>query len=242
MPELLFFLIAFLAEVIGTMAGFGSSTLFIPAALLFFDFPVALALGAFFHMFGNAGRLAFFRGRVDRRILLAFGLPSAAFTLAGALLVSLAPQVILKALLGAFLIFFSVHSLLKPDFAVKASVRNCAAGGAITGFLAGLIGAAGALRGAFLTSFRLEKSTYIATIAAISLTVDFMRVPVYLLSGFVPNDLLYLLPILFAIAIAGSFTGRQIVGRIDQKTFRKLVLAAIALAGAKLALDGLGGL
>ena len=59
--EILFFLSAFVAEIIGTMAGFGSSTIFLPLALFFVDFKTAIVLVAIFHLFGNIGRISFFR-------------------------------------------------------------------------------------------------------------------------------------------------------------------------------------
>ncbi|HLD75798.1 MAG TPA: TSUP family transporter [Candidatus Norongarragalinales archaeon] len=88
--EELFFAAAFLAEVAGTMAGFGSSTIFLPLALFFVDFKTALVLVALFHLFGNLGRIALFRHGLNGRLLLHFGLPSVILTLAGALLVALA--------------------------------------------------------------------------------------------------------------------------------------------------------
>ena len=52
-PDIIFFVAAFFSEVLGTMAGFGSSTVFLPIALFFFDFRTALILVAIFHMSGN---------------------------------------------------------------------------------------------------------------------------------------------------------------------------------------------
>src|SRR3989338_10858256 len=103
MPEFLFFLAAFLAEVIGTAAGFGSSTIFLPLALFFVDFKVALILVAFFHIFGNIGRITFFRHGLDKRLILIFGVPSVILTILGAVLVNYAPQNVLKLVLGIFL-------------------------------------------------------------------------------------------------------------------------------------------
>ena len=45
-------------------------------------------------------------------------------------------------------------------------------------------------------------------------------------------SLLYI-PILFVIALAGSFTGKGIVSKIPQKQFRRFVLVAILLIGIK---------
>ena len=52
---LLFFLSAFVAAILGTMADFGSSTIFLPLALFFVDFKTAIVLVAIFHLFGNIG-------------------------------------------------------------------------------------------------------------------------------------------------------------------------------------------
>lgn len=231
--NILFFLTAFVSEVIGTMAGFGSSTIFLPLALLFFYFKTALALVAFLHIFGNLGRISFFRHGIDWNLVLKFGLPSVLLTLTGALLVNYIPQEILKGLLGLFLTFYAGLSLWKDTLQTKASTLITISGGAVSGFLAGLIGTGGALRGAFLTAFGLPKEKYIATAATIALAVDFTRIPVYISEGFLKSGSFRYLPVLFVVAFAGSFTGRRIIKRIPQKQFRKFVLIVIFLIGIR---------
>jgi len=238
--DLLFFLAAYIAEIVGTIAGFGSSTVFLPLALLFFDFQTALVLVAFLHIFGNIGRISFFRSELNKRILLIFGVPSVLLTLAGALLVSYISQAALKTLLGIFLIVYALISLWKTDLKIKPSMLNSLVGGSLSGFLAGLIGTGGALRGAFLSAFGLPKEKYIATAAAIALAVDVTRIPVYLSHGFLQNRYYWYLPVLFILALAGSFTGKQIVKQVSQKTFKKIVLLAILIIGLKFIIDWLG--
>lgn len=228
---------AFFAEVIGTVAGFGSSTIFLPIALLFMDFPTALVVVAIFHISGNIGRIIFFKHGIDKNLLLTFGIPSIILTLAGALLVASSPQLILRLVLGIFLVVYASLMLLKPTLSFKPTKTNAAAGGMISGFFAGLIGTGGALRGAFLNSFKLKKERYIATAAAIALAVDMTRLPVYISNGFLPSELYLYLPILFVIAIAGSYTGKKVVDKIPKEKFRKIVLVAVLLAGIKLAAD-----
>jgi len=229
--EILFFLAAFVAEIVGTVAGFGSSTVALPLALLFFDFQTALILVAFLHIFGNVGRISFFKSGLDKRLLLIFGIPSVVFTLAGALLVSSISQTTLKSILGVFLVVYAIIFLWKEKIKLQPSVLNSLIGGSLSGFLAGLIGTGGALRGAFLTAFGLPKEKYIATAAAIALAVDVTRIPVYFAEGFLNNRYYWYIPFLFVIALAGSFTGKQIVKQVPQKTFRKIVLGAIFIVG-----------
>lgn len=237
--NILFFLAAFSSEAIGAIAGFGSSTVFLPLALLFFDFRTALVLVAFFHIVGNIGRISFFKKGLDKELLIKFGIPSIVLALVGALLVPYIPQSTLKGILGVFLIAYATYSLRKENFRIKASNTSAIVGGCLSGFLAGLIGTGGALRGAFLTGFGLPKEKYIATAAGMALAVDLTRIPVYLSQGFLDNKYYWYLPVLFILAFAGSFTGRQIVTIIPQKQFRKFVLIAILLIGIKFIYDWL---
>lgn len=239
MAELLFFISAFIAEVIGTIAGFGSSTIFLPLALFFVDFKTALILVAFFHIFGNLSRVTFFRHGLDKKLILIFGVPSVILTILGALLVNYTPQDVLKLVLGIFLLIFSIVSIVKPYFKFKPSNKNAVIGGGLSGFLAGLIGTGGALRGAFLTAFNLKKENYIATAAAIALAVDITRIPIYFGSGFLKPQFYFYLPLLFIIAIAGSYTGKKIVDKIPQSSFRKFVLTIIAIISLKFIYDGI---
>lgn len=236
---ILFFFSAFIAEIIGTTAGFGSSTVFLPLALLFYDFRTSLVLVAFLHIFGNVGRISFFKKGLDKKLLLTFGLPSVFLTFIGATLIPLISQELLKGILGLFLVVYSLLFLWKDDIQAKPTLKNTVIGGGLSGFLAGLIGTGGALRGAFLTAFRLPKEQYIASSAAIALAVDATRIPIYLSQGFLSKEFYWFVPLLLVIALFGSFTGRQIVRLIPQKQFRKIVLMAIFLIGAKFIFDWL---
>jgi len=238
--QVLFFFSAFFAEIAGTIAGFGSSTIFLPLALFFVDFKTALLLVALTHIFGNLGKITFFKHGIDKRLLIIFGLPSVLLSLFGALLVGYINQDILKMILGIFLAIFSLGSFLMPDFKFAPVAQNAIVGGAISGFIAGLIGTGGALRSAFLTAFNLEKEKYIATAAVIAIAVDATRIPVYLSSDFMDEKYYYFIPMLFVIAILGSFIGRKIVDKISQDKFRKLVLFAIFLISLKFIWDYLG--
>ncbi len=235
--EILFFLSAFVSEIIGTIAGFGSSTVFLPLALLFFDFKTALVLVALLHIFGNFGRISFFKSGLDKRTLVIFGIPSVVLTVIGALLVQYISQDFLKGILGIFLIGYAILSLWKEDLKVRESLLTSIIGGGLSGFLAGLIGTGGALRGAFLTAFGLPKEKYIATAAAIALAVDITRIPIYFAGGFLGSQFYFYVPILFVMALTGSFIGKQIVKRVPQKAFKKMVLVAILIIGIKFIYD-----
>ena len=83
----------------------------------------------------------------------------------------------------------------------------------------------------------MPKEKYIATAAAIALAVDITRIPVYFFQGFLESKYFWYIPVLFVVAITGSFIGKKIVSKIPQKQFKKVVLAAIFTIGIKLVYD-----
>ncbi len=221
------------------MAGFGSSTIYLPLASYFFDFKTALVLVAIFHIFGNLSRIIFFRHGLEKNTLLLFGIPSFFLSLVGATLVGEISQTILKFILGLFLIAISSIFLLNPKLTFPANSKYLMLGGGVSGFITGLIGTGGALRAAFLTGLKIEKEKYVATAAVIALGTDATRIPSYISAGYLSEQSHYLIPILFIIALGGSFVGKKIVSKIDQDKFKMLVLIAIIIVSIKFVIEGI---
>ncbi|HEX7468796.1 MAG TPA: sulfite exporter TauE/SafE family protein [Methanobacterium sp.] len=235
----IFFIVAFLSIVIGTVAGFGTSTIFLPVALIFVDFKTALVLVAITHLSANMGATTFFRHGLDRRLILLFGVPSIFITIIGAYMVTYVPQNILIIILGISLLIFSISFLIKPNFKVPKSDTNTVIGGALSGFLQGLLGIGGPLRGAFLISYDLDKFKYIATLAAIAVIIDLTRIPIYLSNNLLEPQYYIYIPILIVLGVIGSYIGKKIVVFIPQDVFKKVVLVAIGLASLFLIFGGL---
>src|SRR5215467_13310705 len=192
MFTVLFFLVAFLSEVVGTIAGFGSSVFFVPLASFFFSFHEVLALTSILHVFSNTAKLVLFGKHVRVRLLLLLGVPSVAAVIAGAYLSTKLTFKFDQLILGIFLIGFSVFLLCKPTASISATKLNAISAGGVAGFLAGLIGTGGAVRGLALAAFNLEKGNFVATSAAIDFGVDFSRMIVYLRNGYLAsNSLVY---------------------------------------------------
>ncbi len=231
-------LAVFFSEIIGTLAGFGSSTVLLPLALFIVDFHSALVIVAIVHIAGNISRFLLFRKGLNTRLLKQFGLPSVVFGVLGAFLVSLIPLAIIQASLGGVLLLYTLAAWQAPRFVLKATPRNCMIGGASSGFIAGLLGTGGALKGAFLHAFNLRMEEYMATIAAIALLVDVTRLPVYLVGNFLSPELYTLIPVLIVVASVSALLGRSLIRHISQHAFRKGVLAAVAIISLKLLWDG----
>jgi uncharacterized membrane protein YfcA len=235
LEHIVFLICAFFAGAIATVAGFGSSTLMIPVAILFMEIRLAIVVVACFHLFNNLFKVKLFFKGIDFKLFISFGIPSIIFAFVGAYLSASANYEFLTKFMGAFLVVFAIFSFLMPKLEIKQNQSTSFLGGALSGFLAGLIGLGGAIRSMFLVSFNLPKEIYIATAALIALVVDLTRIPTYIGTGAITDSRYYaLLPFLFVIAFLGVKTGKKFVEKVNQAIFRKLVLSALLLAGIKI--------
>lgn len=227
----LFIVLALIAEILGTVGGFGSSLFFVPIAGYFLDFHSVLGITAVFHLTSNISKIAMFRKGIDKKLLINLGIPSVILVVIGALLSSYFSSSKLELSLGVFLILLSIFLLVKKDFELRPTNANAIAGGSISGFLAGIIGTGGAIRGLTLTSFRLPMAVFIATSAFIDLFIDASRSVVYYFNGYIHQHDMYLIPILIVVSIAGTYIGKIILNHVSEDRFRIIVLLLILITG-----------
>jgi len=233
----LILLVVVIASFVGTMTGFGTSTIMVPVLLNFYSLPETLLFVGIIHWFGNIWKLLLFRTGFRWRLVLSFGAAGIAASFLGARLVfSVSPTVLLR-ILGAFLLCYVVYLFVKGSFRIKPSLLAGACGGALSGFLAGIFGIGGAVRGLFLTAFDLPKEVYIATAGAIALVIDSTRLATYLGEGARFEHLpLWGLLIFIPASFLGARIAKSAVNMIPQEHFRKVVAVFLLLMGIKLIL------
>jgi uncharacterized membrane protein YfcA len=223
----LFFLLALLAEIIGTVSGFGSSILFVPLATLFIDFKLVLGITAVFHVFSNLSKIFLFQKGVHKNIAIKLGIPAVIFVIIGAYLTSVIPLKQIELAMNLIILALTLFLISGASKKIKQSNFNLYTGGVISGFFAGLIGTGGAIRGITLAAFGLEKEVFIATSAIIDLGVDTSRAVVYILQGYFSQEHLLLIPFLVAIAMLGSYLGKKVLAYLPEKYFHYVVLGVI---------------
>lgn len=227
----LFIGLALLSEILGTVGGFGSSLFFVPIASYFLDFHSVLGITAIFHISSNLTKIAFFKNGFDKKLILTIGIPAILFVIAGAYISKFINITILETVLSSFLIVVSSALLIDSKLSLKPSTSNSIIGGVLSGFIAGLVGTGGAIRGITLAAFNLRTEVFIATSALIDLGIDSSRGVVYYLNGYVHNHDLYLIPILLVVSIAGTYTGKKILQRVSEKLFKSIVLILALITG-----------
>lgn len=234
-----FILLALIAEILGTVGGFGSSLFFVPIAGYFFDFHSVLGITALFHVSSNLSKIAFFRKGFDKKLILTIGLPAVVFVIAGALLSKFVNGTLLQILLAIFLMILSLILMIYKNLTLKPTTFNAITGGALSGLTAGLLGTGGAIRGLTLAAFNLNKERFIATSAIIDLGIDLSRSVVYFSNGYMHKHDYYLIPILFLVGILGTFLGKKLLSRFSEIQFKYTVLGLVLITAVTTLINNL---
>jgi uncharacterized protein len=223
----IFLLLALLAEILGTISGFGSSILFVPLASLFFDFKVVLGITAIFHVFSNLSKIAFFRKGINKDIAIKLGIPAIIFVSLGALITTLLPTKQIEVFMSLLIFFLAIYLILIQNKKLEQNNKNLYLGGVLSGFFAGIAGTGGAIRGITLAAFQLPKEIFIATSAMIDLGVDLSRAIIYTSNGYFRMENIFLLPFLLVISVMGTFVGKKVLSITSEQNFRRIVFIVI---------------
>ena len=232
-------LVAVAAGAVAALAGFGIGGLLTPLIAVQAGTKLAVAGVAIPHAVGTALRLWMLRTHVDRRVLLGFGLTSAAGGLTGALLHAWLQNVALRLVFAVLLIFAGLTGLTGWSQRFRFGRRVAWGAGALSGLLGGLVGNQGGIRSAALLGFDIPRDAFVATATAIALIVDAARMPVYLATEFA--GIAQMWPVLTAATVGvliGTFFGRRLLERVPERIFRRIVAAIILILGIYMLVQG----
>jgi uncharacterized membrane protein YfcA len=225
-------ILTFFAGMVGTMTGFGTSTIMVPVFLLFYSLPQTLLFVGIIHWFGDLWKILLFKKGLNWKLILGFGLSGIVASFIGAYLTFEISEQILKKVLGGFLLAYVIFLFFKPDFKLDKNKKNMITGGALSGFFAGIFGVGGAVRATFLTAFNLPKAMYIATAGSIALLIDTTRIITYLNGGErLESVLLWGMLVFIPVSFLSAKIAKRIISYIPQKSFRLFITIFLALIG-----------
>jgi uncharacterized membrane protein YfcA len=230
--EALLVAIAGVAGAVAAITGFGIGSLLTPALAISVGTKLAVAAVAIPHVAATSLRLWLLRAAIDRRVLLTFGVPSAAGGLIGAAIQAVAPSAVLSAVLGVLLVLAGVMELPGLVRRLEIPDRWAPAAGVLSGLFGGLVGNQGGIRSAALLRLGLSREALVATATASALLVDAARLPIYLLAT--GGELLAIWPLIGVLTVAvviGTIVGAPILRRIPDPLFRRLLALLLILLG-----------
>ncbi|MDA0772814.1 MAG: sulfite exporter TauE/SafE family protein [Cyanobacteria bacterium] len=232
------FSLIFIASLLGTITGFGTSTIMMPVLMFYYPTAEVLFFVSIIHWFNALWRLILFRKGFDLKLVMSFGLVGMIAAYFGAKTFFVVDEVLIKKSIAVFLFAYAIFLGLNPKFKISFNYFTGALGGALSGFVAGIFGMGGAIRGAFLSAFDLPKAVYLANSALLLMLIDSSRLLTYFNQGLRFDHLLGLSYMDLALCISVSFVGVQagkmIVDKIPQEKFRIGIAMFLLLIAVKL--------
>jgi uncharacterized protein len=137
---------------------------------------------------------------------------------------------------GAFLVLYSLYALLRP--AIPAVNAGGAAADACVGFLNGVLGGITGLAGILLTIWcglrGWPKDAQRAVFQPVAVAIFAMTALWIGVRGALTLEVITLFLIGLPALLGGTWLGMKLYGRLDEATFRKIVLALLLVSGALL--------
>ena len=232
MFDLLIGLSSFIAGAIASVTGFGIGSILTPLLSLQVGTRIAVAAVSIPHVVATFVRFWILRREINKRVLLDFGLLSAAGGLVGALLHSVASSPVLAYIFAFLLMFAGLTGITGHARKMQFGPKVARVAGAVSGALGGLVGNQGGIRSAALVGFDLDQRSFVATATAVGLIVDSVRMPVYFATEATEIFSIGGMIVVSTIGVlAGTFFGLSVLRGIRQQFFYRMVGALVFALG-----------
>ncbi|MBH5391227.1 sulfite exporter TauE/SafE family protein [Bradyrhizobium diversitatis] len=176
------------------------------------------------------------RAAIDWRRLLPFLLGGAAGVPVGVSFLTWADPKSVRIAVGAILIAYSLYASFRPQLNVATVVPPAAE--TTVGFLNGLLGGLTGLAGIVITIWcnlrGLPKDIQRATFQPVAVAVFAMAALLLGTTGALTLDTARLFALGLPFLFAGTWLGLKLFGRIDETTFRRIVLVLLFVSGVAL--------
>jgi uncharacterized membrane protein YfcA len=224
--------VALVTSVIGGVAGYGTGALMPLVLVPLVGAEPVVPIIAISALLTNTGRAAAFRDAIDRRcvlivlaasvlpcILSAYGYTK--LTNTGAMLV-----------IGAMLILTVPLRRLLRHRDLRLNESGLAAGAAGYGFVVGGTAGSGVILLSLLMAAGLEGAGVVATDAAVSIVIAFVRMLVFGLAGVVGAQVIALALLIGGISLPGAFLAKALVARLPIHVHALMLDVVVLIGGA----------
>ncbi len=221
--------VGLVAGTISGIVGTGSSIMLVPVLVYEFGPKEAAPIMAVASVMANLSRILAWWREVDWRACAAYsitGIPAAAL---GARTLLVLPSRTVDIAIGVFLIAMVPvrHWLARHD--LKLSLWHLASGGALIGYLTGIVVSTGPLSVPLFLFYGLARGAFLATEAASSLGLYLSKSVTFQHFGALTPDVALKGLIAGSSLMIGAFVAKRFVLRLDPNVFR-LVMDGIMLA------------
>jgi uncharacterized protein len=233
--SLLFVLaVGLVAGTISGIVGTGSSIMLMPVLVYQYGPKQAVPIMAVAAVMANLSRILAWWREVDWRACAAYsvtGIPAAAL---GARTLLVLPSHAVDISIGLFLIAMVPLRHWLGRHQVKLSLWHLAIGGAVIGYLTGIVVSTGPLSVPLFLFYGLTKGAFLATEAASSLAMYVSKSVTFQRFGALTGDIALKGVVAGASLMFGAFIAKRFVLRLEPEVFRLVMDGIILAAGVSI--------
>jgi uncharacterized membrane protein YfcA len=223
--------VGLLAGTISGIVGTGSTIMLMPVLVYQYGPKQAVPIMAIAAVMSNLSRILAWWREVDWRACAAYsvtGIPAAAL---GARTLLALPSRAVDISIGLFLIAMvpARHWFARHD--IKLSLWHLALGGAVIGYLTGVVVSTGPLSVPLFLFYGLSKGAFLATEAASSLGLYISKSVTFQRFGALTTDIAIQGLIAGSSLMSGAFIAKRFVLRLDPEVFRRVMDGIMIVAG-----------
>lgn len=226
-------LISTATSVLSAVVGMAGGVTLLSLMTFFLSWEVIVPVHGMVQLTSNSSRAFFLKSHVRKDIFWAY----VAGTPIGVLLsLYLLKEILDRNVPLLLLVCLIFYVLFKPKKLppLKIPPMAYAGVGALAGLFALLIGATGPLIAPFFIRDDLSKEEIVATKASVQLVTHFIKIPSFVYLGFAYGDHIFLILIMSAGAVVGTYLGVQILGKVSQNLFLWLYKTALLVAALRI--------
>ncbi len=223
--------VGLVAGTISGIVGTGSSIMLMPVLVYQYGPKQAVPIMAIAAVMANLSRILAWWREVDWRACAAYSVTAIPAAALGARTLLALPSHAVDVAIGLFLIAMvpARHWLARHDF--KLSLWHLAVGGAVIGYLTGIVVSTGPLSVPLFLFYGLSKGAFLATEAASSLGLYVSKSVTFQQFGALTPDVALKGLIAGASLMAGAFIAKRFVLKLNADVFRLVMDGIMIVAG-----------
>lgn len=231
---IIFLIIAYIGAVVSTVVGFGSGLITLPFASLVVDIKKAVVIITIYYLALNISKSWMFRKSIDWTVVKYLLIGQLPGVILGASAFLIIPAPILKKILGLYVLFYVINSLVKILPKINVGFREIVLTGFFYSLVSGLVGTGAAIKAPTLIAKGLYKESFTGTHSITSVFNQIIKLSIYVMGGMLTAGDFHFGLILSVIGIIGVHTGKLLLGNVTPQLFRRLVLVMLTVASIKL--------
>ena len=231
-----------LAAFVKGATGLGFPLIATPMVALLLDIRTAVTVLILPNLFMDSAQVV--RDGIPYDVFRRFSsliLPTIVGVFLGTMALVSTPLWILNFCLGVMVLLFVLSSTLKVDFTISPRVERILSPifGFLSGFLNGLTNAAGPTLAIYLYSLKLDKRTFVKSIATIFVTTKLSQLVAISTWNLFNWETITLSVQVLLFTLAGFYAGIMAQDRVNQRNFNRGLLILLSVIGVTLLLRSL---